>query len=67
MTFVIQNLEKKIHAISAQSNFNTNVYLKIEEAYLEDRLFHLIKIVVKNQKANMRATFATYSEKLEDI
>lgn len=64
---MIQNLEKNIHAILAQSDFNTNVCLKIKKAYLKDRLSHLIKIIVKNQKANMRAILATYSEKLEDI
>lgn len=66
-TSMIKNLEKDIKIISANPNFDIDDHLRTEEAYLESKLAHLLKVVAKNQKADMKATLATHGERLGGI
>ena len=64
---MIKNLEKDIKTITANPEFDTNNDLRAEEAYLENKLAHLLKVLAKNQKADMKANLAAHGEKLGGI
>src|SRR6267154_3434507 len=64
---MVNNLEKDIKTISANPNFDNDNCLRTEEVYLENKLVHLLKVLAKNEKANMRAALATHGEKLGGI
>lgn len=42
---MIKNLEKDIHEIASNLELNTDDNLRAEEAYLEKKLSHLIKVM----------------------
>ena len=64
---MIKNLERDIKDITAKPDFDENNHLRVEEAYLENKLTHLIKILAKNEKAEMKASLAAHGEKLGGI
>ena len=64
---MIKNLKRDIQAIAANPNFNEDDNLRTEEAYLEKKLAHLLKVVARNEKADMKANLATHGEKLGGI
>ena len=64
---MIKGLEKDIQTITTNPDFDTNNKLRAEEAYLENKLSHLIKTIAKNQKADMKAALAENGEKLGGI
>jgi hypothetical protein len=64
---MIKNLKRDIQAIAASPNFNEDDNLRTEEAYLEKKLAHLLKVVARNEKADMKANLATHREKLGGI
>ena len=53
--------------ITANPEFDTNNDLRAEEAYLENKLAHLLKVLAKNQKADMKANLAAHGKKLGGI
>ena len=64
---MIRNLETDIKALTSNPNFDESDNLRAEEAYLESKLSHLLKVVARNQKADMRANLATHGERLGGI
>jgi ribonuclease HI len=66
-TSMVKNLEKDIKAISANPDFDNDDRLRTEEAYLESKLAHMLKVLAKNQKADTKAALATHGEKLGGI
>ena len=64
---MIKNLEKDIKTVTSNPNFDTNDDLRAEEAFLENKLSHILKIAAKNQKADLRANLANHGEKLGGI
>ena len=66
-TSMIKNLEKDIKLITSAPDFDTNDKMRAEEAYLENRLAHLIKVVARNQKADTKAALAENGERLGGI
>src|SRR5580698_6622901 len=64
---MIKNLEKDIKMITEDPNFDHDNRLRTEEAYLENKLAHLLKITTQNQKADTKAKLATHGEKLGGI
>ena len=66
-TIMIKNLEKDIKTVTSNPDFDTRDDLRAEEAYLENKLSHLLKMAAKNQKADLRANLATHGEKLGGI
>jgi exonuclease III len=64
---MIKCLEKDIKTITSDPDFDTNDKLRAEEAYLENKLSHLIKVIARNQKANMKAELAENDERLGGI
>ena len=67
MTSTIKNLEKDIKMIAENPELDTNDRLRTEEAYLENKLAHLLKTLAQNQKDNTKAAIATQGEKLGGI
>ena len=66
-TSMVNNLRQDIKSITANPNFDNDEHLRTEEAYLENRLAHMLKVVAKNQKADTKAALATHGEKLGGI
>jgi ribonuclease HI len=64
---MIKRLEKDIKTIASDPDFDTNDKLRAEEAYLENKLSHLTKVVARNQKADTKAALAENGEKLGGI
>jgi ribonuclease HI len=62
-----KNLEKDIKNITANPNFDTDDNLKAEEAYLESKLSHIIKVLARNEKSDLKAALASHGEKLGGI
>ena len=64
---MIRRLEEDLEKIKAHPNFDTNDNLRTEEAYLESKLAHIIKVAARNQKADLRAELANRGERLGGI
>ena len=64
---MIKNLEQDIKTITSTPEFSTDINLRAEEAYLENKLVHLLKVIARNEKARLRAELAMHGEKLGGI
>ena len=64
---MIKQLEKDIKSIAADPDFDTNDKLRAEEAYLENKLAHLLHVTAQNQKADTKAELAENGERLGGI
>lgn len=64
---MIKNLERDIRKMTKNANFDNNDKLRTEEAYLENKLSHMIKVLAQNQKTEMRVNLANHGKKLGGI
>jgi ribonuclease HI/exonuclease III len=64
---MIKRLEKDIKTITADPDFDANEKMRAEEAFLENKLAHLIKTMARNQKAEFKAELAIHGERLGGI
>ena len=61
---MIKNLEKDIKTTTAHPDFDNDDHLRAKEAFLENKLSHLIKALAQNKKTEMRANLTAHGEKL---
>ena len=66
-TSMIKRLEEDLKTIKEHPNYDTNDKLRTEEAYLENKLSHIIKVAARNRKADLRAELANRGERLGGI
>ena len=64
---MIKKLKKDIKATTTHPDFDNDDRLRAEEAYLENKILHMIKVQTCNQKTEMKANLAMHGKKLGGI
>ena len=64
---MIKKLKKDIKATTTHPDFDNDDRLRAEEAYLENKILHMIKVQACNQKTEMKANLAMHGKKLGGI